>query len=82
MAKREPISFRASFPVIQSAIKVTGDGGGMRVQLDIPESEMAEAVKLLGLRQIGLLVTVEADEQEVIGGSARTLKRSTAKRRE
>lgn len=81
-AKQEPITFKASFPVIQSAIKVTGDGGGMRIQLDIPESEMLEAVKLLGLRQIGLCVTVEADQQGVIGGGTRTVKRTAAKRRE
>lgn len=75
----EPIRFRASFPAIQSAIKITGDGGGMRIQLDIPESEMADAVKLLVLRQVVLVVTVEADEQEV---GTRTLRRSAAKRRE
>jgi len=78
----KPISFKASFPVIQSAIKITGDGGGMRIQLDIPESEMPEAVKLLVMRQMVLKVTVEPDEQEVIGGRNPTPKRSAAKRRE
>ena len=80
--RSEPIRFKASFPVIQSAIKVTGDGGGMRIQLDIPESEMAEAIRLLGLRQTVLQVTIEQDQQGVIGGGTRTVKRSTAKRRE
>jgi hypothetical protein len=54
----EKVSFLASFPAIQSAIKITGDGGGMRITLDIPESEMAEAVKLMLYRQVALNVTV------------------------
>jgi hypothetical protein len=58
----EKVSFVASFPAIQSAIKITGDGGGMRITLDIPESEMAEAVKLMLYRQIALRVTVEAEK--------------------
>jgi len=62
--------FRAAFPPIQSAIKVCGDGNGMRVQLDIPESEMAEAVKLLQWRQTVLMVTVEP-EREHDGGKSR-----------
>lgn len=82
MAKLEPIQFRASFPTIQTAINITGNGDGMRIQLDIPESEMAEAVKLLMLRQVVLRVTVEQDEPDRIGGTTGTLKRSSAKRRE
>lgn len=49
-----------------SAIRVDGSGGGMRIQFDIPESEMAEAVKLLAWRQMILKVTVRPipkDEQ-------------------
>ncbi len=86
----EKVSFLASFPAIQSAIKITGDGGGMRITLDIPESEMAEAVKLMLYRQVVLRITVEVDEQKKpqtkpaadSNGSAtsRTLKRSTARR--
>jgi hypothetical protein len=78
----DSIQFRASFPTIQSAIKITGDGGGMRIQLDIPESEMAQAVKLLVLRQVVLRVTVEQDEPKENGGRTRTPQRSSAKRRE
>lgn len=58
------IKFRASFPPIQSAIKITGDGAGMRIQFDIPESEMSEAVKLMLCREKVLIVTVEVDEQQ------------------
>ena len=50
-------TFRASVPPIMSGIKTGGDG--MRVQFDIPESEMGEAVKLLAMRGERLKVTVE-----------------------
>lgn len=55
----DPTTFLASFPSIQSAIKITGDKCGMRIQLDIPESEMAGAMPLLLWRQRVLKVTVE-----------------------
>ena len=57
-------SFLAAFPAIQSAIKVYGDRQGMRVQLDIPESEMGEALKLLMWREQVLRVTVEPESDE------------------
>ena len=57
-------SFLAAFPAIQSAIKVYGDKQGMRVQLDIPESEMGEALKLLMWRERVLRVTVEPESGE------------------
>jgi len=47
----ESATFLASFPTIQSAIKVYGDKQGMRIQLDVPESEMAEALKVLMWRE-------------------------------
>jgi len=52
-------NFIASFPPIQSAIKIAGNGDGMRVQLDIPESEMGEAVKLLQWREVLLQIRIE-----------------------
>jgi hypothetical protein len=60
----ESATFKAAFPVIQSAIKVRGDCGGMRVQLDIPESEMVEAVKILAWRMKILQVTIEPAPEE------------------
>ena len=60
-------SFLAAFPAIQSAIKVYGDRQGMRVQLDIPESEMGEALKLLMWRERVLRVTVEPEQVEQVG---------------
>lgn len=59
----EKITFTASFPEIQSAIKIDGSGG-MRITLDIPESEMAEAIKLTLYRQVALTVTVSAANQK------------------
>jgi len=55
-------TFLAAFPSIQSAIKVHGNNDGMRIQWDIPESEMAEAVKMLAWRERVLRVTVEPDD--------------------
>lgn len=57
-------TFRAAFPSIMSAIKVDGSGGGMRIQFDVPESEMAEAIKLLAWRQCVLVVTVRPESSD------------------
>lgn len=64
-------TFRAAFPCIQSAIKIHGSGDGMRIQFDIPASEMAEAVKLLAWGQRVLVVTVEPEKQVKTGGETR-----------
>jgi len=56
--------FLATFPAIQSAIKIYGDLQGMRVQLDIPESEMAEALKILAWRECVLKVTIEPETRD------------------
>lgn len=58
----EPVTFLASFPPIQSAIKVGQDGA--RVQFDIPESEMPSIVRLMLMRGIVLRVTVEPETVE------------------
>jgi len=47
-----------------SAIRVDGSGGGMRIQFDVPESEMAEAIKLLAWRQCVLVVTVRPEAKQ------------------
>lgn len=59
----EPIAFLASFPNIQTAIRVAGDGGA-RILLDIPESEMPAIVRLMLMRGIVLRVTVEPEATE------------------
>lgn len=75
----ERITFLASFPMIQSAIKV-GDLG-MRFQLDVPESEMANALPLIAMRDKVLRVTVEVDQPEAYERTD-TPKRGAARRRE
>lgn len=61
------IKFKASFPPIQSAIKIGQDG--MRIQFDIPESEISNAVELLACRNAILNVTVEIETKPPITSS-------------
>ena len=63
MADKEGATFLARFPPIQSAIKISGDGG-MRVQLDIPESELVNALPLLAWRECVLIVTVKPETKQ------------------
>lgn len=57
--KQEPISFRASFPAIQSAIIISGDGSGVRIKLDIPEVDLLPFLHTLAHRQTAFQVTIE-----------------------
>lgn len=61
-AMSESARFRAAFPAIMTAIKICGDGTGMRIQLDVPESEMPEALKLLAWRERVLVVEVRPED--------------------
>ena len=63
------ITFEASLPPIQTAIKVSGDGGA-RVQLDIPETELSAIARLLLVRGKVLLVTVKVQESSSDDGSS------------
>lgn len=63
--KPDCVSFLANFPPIKSAIIVGQDG--MQVKLEIPESEMANAVKLLAFRNYRLRVTIELVPNSTIG---------------
>ena len=54
--------FLFTFPPIQSAIKIHGEGEGMRVQLEIPESEMGQALKLLAWRGIVLEARIRPEQ--------------------
>ena len=74
--------FRASFPPIQSAIKRSGAGDGMRIQLDIPESDVMDAIALQALVQERLLVTVSVLQDEgQEDGDGTAISRRSAKRR-
>ena len=57
------IDFIASLPDIQSAINISGNGA-VRVKLDIPESEIAGAVKLVMLKGKAFKVNIETIEDD------------------
>jgi hypothetical protein len=54
--------FLASLPDIQSAIRIAGHKNGMRITLEIPQSEMGEAVKLQLWQERILRITVEPED--------------------
>ena len=56
----------ASLPPTQNAIAIHGSGDGLRIWLDIPASEMAEAVKVIAWGQKVLRVTIEPEERQGI----------------
>ena len=58
----EKICFLSSLPDIQSAINISGAGNGARLKLDVPETEIAEVIKLTLLRGKALKVTIEEVE--------------------
>jgi hypothetical protein len=58
------VVFVASIPDIKTAIGISGEGDG-RLVLDIPQSELAEVVKLTLLSNKALKVTVEELESQV-----------------
>ena len=60
------MEFIASLADVQSAISIGGDGS-TRVKLDIPESELANAVKLVMLKGKAFRVKIETIEQEEFG---------------
>ncbi len=57
------IQFIASLPDILTAITISGDGA-TRVKFDIPESEIANAVKLVLLKGQAFTVKIETIEQD------------------
>jgi hypothetical protein len=56
----EAVTFLASMPDVLSQLRIGKDG--MRLQLEIPESEMAAALKLVLYRDRVLRVTVEPED--------------------
>jgi len=56
------IEMQASLPMIQSAISIGGDGA-TRVKLDIPSSELPNALKLVMLQGKAFKLTIEAEEE-------------------
>lgn len=57
-------AFSATLPDIQSALSIGGDGS-CRIKIDVPESEIAEVMKLAAYgRGKVLVVTVQAKLEE------------------
>ena len=57
------ILVNASFPAIQSAIKIYGSRDGARIQLDISENNIGEVAQLMALRDMAFKVTFELAKQ-------------------
>lgn len=55
----EKTTFHAFLPAIQTAIKISGNADGARVQIDIPEQAMGEFAPVILMRGKAILVTVE-----------------------
>jgi hypothetical protein len=75
----EPISFLASLPQIQSAIRFAGDGS-VRVQLEVPASERANVVPLIALNDCVLEVTIKVRVEESQSFGETEARSRTAKR--
>lgn len=69
MDNNDPITFRASFPAIQSAIIISGDGSGVRIKLDIPEVDLLPFLHTLAMRQTAFKVTIEPIDDEKSTGN-------------
>ena len=54
------INFNASLPDIQSALSVGGTGA--RLKLDVPETDLAEIIKMVMVKGKLLRVTVEVED--------------------
>lgn len=61
------MEFAATLPDIQSAISVSGAGNGARIKLDVPNSDLAEVLKLVLYQGQLLKVKVEVIEEEDAG---------------
>ena len=58
--KLKPVTFRASIPPTETAIKIHGDGGA-RMILDIAESDLGGFLPALVMRGHVLQVTLEVE---------------------
>ena len=72
----DDVTFLASFPPIQSAIKIDGNGGA-RIQLDVPETEVGNFIRAMMWRGMRLKVTISVLQDETKGhGDKRENKQS------
>jgi hypothetical protein len=58
----DKIQFVASLPQIQSAIKIGQDSA--RIQLDVPDSHLAAALRMVALMGKTFIVTIEDDPDD------------------
>ena len=58
-ANLPPIVFEATLPEVQGAIQISGHCNGMRIQLEIPQSEIGSAYHVCALQRKRFLVTIE-----------------------
>ena len=66
MTNEKPLTFLASIAPLQSAYTIAADGG-LRMKLDVPESELRQIKRLMALRGKVLRVTVVAVPQKPQG---------------
>ncbi len=59
----DPVTFPASIPPTEQAIKIHGDGGA-RIILDIAESNLAAFLPALPYRGKQILVTLQQDKEK------------------
>jgi len=59
--QQDGVTFRASIPPVETAIKVHGEGGA-RMILDVAESDLAGFLPALAYRGRMLRVTIEEDK--------------------
>ncbi len=52
-------TFRAIIAPTPGAIKISGDGNGGRIILEVCEAELGDALEVLGMRNVLLKVTIE-----------------------
>lgn len=72
----DDVTFLASFPPIQSAIKIDGNGGA-RIQLDVPETEVGNFIRAMMWRGMRLKVTISVLQDETkANGETRENKQS------
>ena len=66
MGNEKPLTFLASIAPLQSAMTISSDGG-MRVKLDIPETELRQIKQLMALRGKVLKVSITTVKQKPQG---------------
>ena len=59
----DSVTFLCTIAPLQSGIQITGDKAGMRLKIDVPETEMGKALSLLMWRERVLEITVRPQRE-------------------